>query len=148
MKSGKQIKINDNKNYSIIYGCVDNKKPKSIYINISAWAEPLLDYESDYNKIIKNINKKVKQTIYNFLSKNYTDVPFLKDKTIVDLDLRESGIKFGKRSFMCCEITLFQNEEVSINAEPVKRALNLVSTMVVEEIFDKDLNFKFNKKKQ
>ena len=44
MKSGKQIKVNDNKNYSIIYGCVDNKNPKSIYINISAWAEPLSDY--------------------------------------------------------------------------------------------------------
>jgi hypothetical protein len=148
MKSGKQIKVNDNKNYSIIYGCVDNKNPKSIYINISAWAEPLSDYEGDYNKIIKNINKKIRQTVYNFLSKNNTNVPFLKDKTIVDLDLRESGIKFGKRSFMCCEITLFQNEEISINEEPVKKALNLVSTMVIQEIFDKDLDFKFNKKKQ
>ena len=49
---------------------------------------------------------------------------------------------------MCCEITLFQNEEISINAEPVKKALNLVSTMVIQEIFDKDLDFKFNKKKQ
>jgi phenylpyruvate tautomerase PptA (4-oxalocrotonate tautomerase family) len=74
MKSGKQIKVNDNKNYSIIYGCVDNKNPKSIYINISAWAEPLSDYEGDYNKIIKNINKKIRQTVYNYLSKNNTEI--------------------------------------------------------------------------
>lgn len=147
MKTGKQFKINDHNNYNITYGCVDNKNPKSIYINISSWAEPLSDYEDDYNKIIKNIDKKIRQTIYNFLSENKT-THFLKDKTIVDLDLRESGIKFGKRSFMCCEVTLFQKEETSINSESTKRALNLVSTMIIEEILDKNLDFKFNKKKQ
>ncbi len=49
---------------------------------------------------------------------------------------------------MCCEITLFQKEETSINSESTKRALNLVSTMIIEEILDKNLDFKFNKKKQ
>ncbi len=148
MKTGKQFKINDHKNYNVIYGCVDNKNPKSIYINISSWAEPLSDFEDDYNKIVKNLDKKIRQTIYNFLSQNNNSTSFLKDKTIVDLDLRESGIKFGKRSFMCCEITLFQKEETSINSESTKRALNLVSTMIIEEILDKNLDFKFNKKKQ
>lgn len=147
MKTGKQFKINDHKNYNITYGCVDNKNPKSIYINISSWAEPLSDYEDDYNKIIKNIDKKIRQTIYNFLSENNT-THFLKDKTIVDLDLRESGVKFGKRSFMCCEITLFQKEELSINSDLTKRALNLVSSMVINEILEKNLDFNFNKKKQ
>ena len=148
MKTGKQFKINDHKNYNVTYGCVDNKKPKSIYINISSWAEPLSYIEDDYNKIVKNLDKKIRQTIYNFLSENSNSTSFLKDKTIIDLDLRESGIKFGKRSFMCCEVTLFQKEETSINSESTKTALNLVSTMIIEEILDKNLDFNFNRKKQ
>jgi hypothetical protein len=146
MKSGKQIKIKSETNYNITYGCVDNKNPKSIYINITAWLEPLSEEEEDYNKIIKNINKKIRQTIYNFLSNDNT-TKFLKDKTIVDLDLRESGIRFGKRSFMSCELTLFQNGEISINSEDMKKNLNTISTVIIKEIFDKDNDFNFYKKK-
>lgn len=147
MKSGKQIKIENDSNYNITYGCVDNKNPKSVYINITAWVEPQSEDEEDYNKIIKALNKKIRQSVYNFLSNN-TTTNFLKDKTIVDLDLRESGIKFGKRSFMSCEITLFQNNEISINSELTKRDLNTISSLVIQETFDKDKDFKYFKKKQ
>ncbi len=147
MKSGKQIKMETYKNYNITYGCVDNKNPKSVFINITAWVEPLSEKEEDYSKIIKSINKKIRQSVYNFLSTN-TSTSFVKDKTIVDLDLRESGIKFGKRSFMSCEITLFQNNEISINSELTKRDLNTISSLVIQETFDKDKDFKYFKKKQ
>ncbi len=147
MKSGKQIRMETNKNYNITYGCVDNKNPKSVFINITGWAEPLSEDEEDYNKIIKSLNKKIRQTIYNFLSDNNT-TSFIKDKTIVDLDLRESGIKFGKRSFMSCEITLFQNEDNSINSDIVKKGLNLISNLVIDETFEKDKDFKYHKRKQ
>ena len=146
MKTGKQIKIDNHENYSVTYGCVDNKNPKSVYINISAWVEPQSEEDENYNKIIKSIDKKIRQSIYNFLSYDKT-TPFLKDKTIVDLDLRESGIKYGKRSFMSCEITLFQENEVSINSETIKNALNTISALIIEETFDKDFNFKYHKKK-
>lgn len=147
MKSGKQIKIENNKDYNITYGCVDNKNPKSVYINITAWAEPLSNEEENYNKIIKSIDKKVRQNVYNFLSQNNT-TSFIKDKTIVDLDLRESGIKYGKRSFMSCEITLFQENEVSINSDSMKKDLNIISSLVIDETFEKDKDFKYHKKKQ
>ena len=147
MKSGKQIRMETNKNYNITYGCVDNKNPKSVFINITAWVEPLSEDEENYNKIIKSLNKKIRQTIYNFLSDNNT-TSFIKDKTIVDLDLRESGIKFGKRSFMSCEITLFQNEDNSINSDIVKKGLNLISNLVIDEIFENDEDFKYHKRKQ
>ena len=147
MKSGKQIKIENDTNYNITYGCVDNKNPKSVYINITAWVEPLSEEEENYNKIIKNVNKKIRQTVYNFLL-NDNSTKFLKDKTIVDLDLRESGIKFGKRSFMSCELTLFQDGEISINSDIMKRNLNTISSLVIEETFDKDVDFKYHKKKQ
>lgn len=147
MKSGKQIRMETNKNYNITYGCVDNKKPKSVFINITAWVEPLSENEENYNKIIKSLNKQIRQTIYNFLSDNNT-TSFIKDKTIVDLDLRESGIKFGKRSFMSCEITLFQNEDNSINSDIVKKGLNLISNIVIDEIFENDEDFKYHNRKQ
>lgn len=147
MKSGKQIKMETYKNYNITYGCVDNKNPKSVFINITAWVEPLSEKEEDYSKIIKSINKKIRQSVYNFLSTN-TSTSFVKDKTIVDLDLRESGIKFGKRSFMSCELTLFQNEDNSINSEIVKKGLNLISNLVIDEIFENDEDFKYHKRKQ
>ncbi len=147
MKSGKQIKMETYKNYNITYGCVDNKNPKSVFINITAWVEPLSEEEEDYSKIIKSINKKIRQSVYNFLSKNHT-TSFIKDKTIVDLDLRESGIKFGKRSFMSCEVTLFQNEDNNINSDVVKKGLNLISNLVIDEIFENDEDFKYHKRKQ
>lgn len=147
MKSGKQIKMENYKNYNITYGCVDNKNPKSVFINITAWVEPLSEEEEDYSKIIKSLNKKIRQSVYNFLSTNNT-TSFIKDKTIVDLDLRESGIKFGKRSFMSCEVTLFQNEDNSINSDIVKKGLNLISNLVIDEIFENDEDFKYHKRKQ
>jgi hypothetical protein len=52
-----------------------------------------------------NKNKKIKQTLFTlFDTGEYPE--FDLDKTIVDLDIRESGIRFGKRSFINCEVTL------------------------------------------
>jgi hypothetical protein len=39
------------------------------------------------------------------------------DKTIVDLDIRESGIRFGKRSFINCEVTLFLDTNMSVTSD-------------------------------
>lgn len=145
MKTGKQFKNNNHENYNVLYGCVDNKNPKSIYINISAWSDPLNSGDVKYTRVIKDINKKVKQTLFNYLSVNKTC--FLKDSTIVDLDIRESGIKFGKRSFISCEITLFQLEEISINSDKIKIALSDLISMVIDKVFETDEYFKFYKKK-
>ena len=62
MKTGKQFKNEEHNNYNVVYGCVDNKNPKSVYINISAWANPTKqDDEISYTRVIKDINKKIKQ---------------------------------------------------------------------------------------
>jgi hypothetical protein len=147
MKTGKQFKNDNHNNYNIVYGCVDNKNPKSVYINISAWAEPLnQDEDVTYTRVIKDINKKLKQDLFNYFNLNETS-GFLKNNTIVDLDIRESGIKFGKRSFMSCEITLFQKEEISIISDKIKKSLNEVTSMLIDKIFNLDENFKYHKKK-
>ena len=147
MKTGKQFKNEEHNNYNVVYGCVDNKNPKSVYINISAWANPTKqDDEVSYTRVIKDINKKIKQDLFNYLNLNETS-GFIKNNTIVDLDIRESGIKYGKRSFMSCEITLFQTEEISIVSEKIKTSLNDVITMLINKVFENDENFEYNKKK-
>jgi hypothetical protein len=147
MKTGKEIKMTKFKDYNIVFGSVNNKNPKAIYVNISAWAEPLNDGEVDYTRAIKNIHKKIKQNIFNYFYTNQ-DNDFIKENTIVDLDIRESGIRYGKRSFMSCEITLFLHTEIPANSERMKSNLEDLTPVIIKSVFESDKNFKFNRKKQ
>ena len=54
--------------------------------------------------IFKKCNKKIKQNLFSYFNTEGLETLFDKNRTIVDLDIRESGIKFGKRSFISCEI--------------------------------------------
>jgi hypothetical protein len=146
MKTGKELRINKFKNYNVVFGSVNNKNPKAIYINISAWAEPLKDYEINYTRVIKDINKKTKQCLFNYFnSKQQTD--FIKENTIVDLDIRESGIRYGKRSFMNCEVTLFLSSELSVISEQMKNNLDDITPLIIKSVFENDNTFKFHRKK-
>lgn len=147
MKKGKELKINHFKNYNIVFGSVNNKSPKAIYINISAWAEPKFNDEFNYNRIIRDIDKRIRQTIYNTLSANIT-TPFFKDKTIIDFDIRESGVKYGKRSFTNLEITLFQKYETPVNSESLLPLIENLTQVIIKDIFEKEKHFKFNKRKK
>lgn len=146
MKTGKELKMNNFKNYNIVFGSVNNRHPKAVYINMSAWAEPLSNTELNYSRIIKDINKKIKQSIYNTFD-NDLSTEFLKDRTIVDLDIRESGIRYGKRSFMNCEMTLFLNSEIPVNSEKMRPMLDTVIEDVINTTFENSKSFKFFKKK-
>lgn len=147
MKTGKEIKINKVKNYNVVFGSVDNKNPKAIYINISAWAEPTNKEDINYSRVIKQINKKIKQLLYNSFDKKEEKI-FLKDRTIVDLDIRESGIRFGKRSFMSCELTVFSDLEIPVNTEIIKTNINEIINSITKKVFDSNDYFSFHKKKK
>lgn len=146
MKNGKEVKVSNFKNYSIVYGSVDNKHSKAVYINISAWAEPQDKELISYSRVIKDINKKVRQTLFNIFDTK-TEIEIKKNNTIVDLDIRESGIRYGKRSFTNCEITLFLNSEIPVNSENMKDKLNFVTEKIINSCFDNNKTFKFHKKK-
>lgn len=146
MKIGKELKMNNFKNYNIVFGSVNNKHPKAVYVNISAWCDPQSEEYENYTRIIRDLNKKIKQSLYNLFNTD-SETEFLKDRTIVDLDIRESGIRFGKRSFMNCEITLFLNNEIPVNSERMKPLLDVVIDEVIDEAFENNKSFKFYKKK-
>lgn len=147
MKKGKELRINLFKNYNIVFGSVNNKCPKALYINVSTWAQPKSDDDLNYNRIIKDIDKKIRQTIYNVLDCNIT-TPFIKDRVIVDFDIRESGVKYGKRSFTNLEITLFQKYETPVNSESLWPFIEEVIQKVIKDVFDRERHFKFYKKKK
>ena len=146
MKKGKELKITTLKNYNVSYGSVNNKEPKALYINISAWAQPEYDDCITYHRVIRDLVKKVRQSLYHELTDKYT--LFLKDRTIVDFDIRESGVKYGKRSFTNCEITLFMKYELPINSDEMKPILDDLIKNILDKTFENNKYFKFHKKKK
>lgn len=146
MKTGKELKINTFKDYNVVFGSVNNKHPKAVYINLSSWVEPKDADELNYNRVIRDLNKRIKQTIYNHFE-NVPDSDIIQERTIVDLDIRESGIRYGKRSFMSCEITLFLNTEIPVNSEIMKPMLTEIVDLLIDEVFKPNRSFTFNKKK-
>jgi hypothetical protein len=146
MKNGKELKITKYKNFNIVFGSVNNKHSKAVYINLSAWAEPQHDEQIIYNRVIKDINKKVKQTLFNIFD-DYEEKEIKKNNTIVDLDIRESGIRYGKRSFMNCEVTLFLNSEIPVNSDSMKEKLDNIVESLIKNTFENNKIFKFYKKK-
>jgi hypothetical protein len=144
MKTGKEVDIDLKENYNIKLGTIDNKNPKSIYLNITAWGDPIsYDDEKNYVTIINRLRKKIKQNLYNNLDKER----FYSNNYMVDLDMRHSGIRRNKRSFMSCEITLFQKKKLPVNnPELIDESKELVNKIINTCLEDND-NFVFYKTK-
>ena len=126
---GKEIKLNIKNNYKTTYGSVDNKNPKAIFIRINAWGLPIDELELNYDNVIKKLDKRLRMFIYNNVDSNLFD----KKRCIVDLDLRESGITFNKKSFMSCEVTLFQNNHYDLSSSLIINHLTELTTKIIEE---------------
>jgi hypothetical protein len=142
MKRGKEIKLNLPYNYNVISGAVDNRNPESIYIQISAWGKPKNKEEENFDTIIKQKSKKVKRKLFEVL-----DTEQFLPKAIVDFNMASSGISYDKRSFMSVELTLFQKIPLPVNSEELIPKLNKISEIIIKDIFEKDEDFKFYKKK-
>jgi len=145
MKKGKELKINKFNNYKITYGSVDNKNSKAIYIKICAWGDPKLDDDLTYNRIIRNITKTIKQNLFNKFNDD-VDCEFIIKRTIVDLDMRVSGVRYGKKSFTNCDVTLFLNDEVPVNSDIIRPKLDEVTELIVGCLEDNKY-FTFYKRK-
>ena len=146
IKKGKEIKMGKTyNNYKVISGTVDSKNPTSVYINISAWGEPTDEDTEQYVSIIGSLKKDIKKYTYNNLPR-----AFNRNRTIIDLDMRESGIVFGKRSYMSCEVILFQNQydgsSLLLSTE-LKKVMGNITDKLIKEVFDKYEHFNFHKKK-
>jgi len=144
-KRGKEITLDVDSSYKVRLGTVDNKNPKSIYISLCAWGEPMKETENiNYNSVISNLRKQIKHNINSTIDVN----DFHTDKYIVDLDMRSSGISDGKRSFMSCEITLFQKNNISVTKPKMVNTATDIVKNVIGSCLEKQEHFTFYKTKK
>jgi len=137
MKKGKTSKIDGFKNSKVLYGTVDSKNLKSLYLNLQTWVEP--KYESDnWSRVIMNMSRSVKHSIYNNL-----DTSLFNKNYIVDLDLRSSGIQPNKKSFMNLEINLYLVESMDFKSNQIKKSLKSLVKQIYSEVLNNNTHFDF-----
>lgn len=144
LKTGKQMKLDLFKNYKITTGTIDNKNPKAMYITISAWGKPNIDGEINYSDVIRKLNKQIKSKLFD----NLNNTLFEPSRSIVDLDMRNSGISFEKKSYMNCEITLFKLNNFKIQDKKIKEHITEIISNIIESVFDESEYFEFHKTKK
>ena len=145
MKLGKELKLDLFTNYKTKIGTVNNKKPQSLYLVMSAWGQiDKIDENVNYNYFLSGLRKKIKQKLNKNLDKDF----FFNDKYIVDLDMRTSGFKIDKRSFMSCEITLFQKQSLPITQPTILEKSKNVIYDIVYNCLNKNKYFTFYKTKK
>lgn len=142
MKKGKSIKLNLYNSIKTAYGTVDSKNLKSIYINLQSWVTPKNDYEN-WNRIVSNLNREIKHSVYE--SNNPS---IFQEKTIVDLDLRTSGILFGKKSFLNLEINLYTINEIDFKSPEIKDSVKKVIQTIFKNNVQKNKYFEFSNSKK
>lgn len=144
MKKGKELTIDTGYQYSVKSGTVDNKNPRTVYIQISAWGKPKSDLTDEYDPIIKNKSKRVRKKLFEVLDDN----KFYKDMSIVDFNMASSGINYEKRSFMSVEITLFKKLPLlPINSTEMIPIMTDISKKIIKDVFESDEDFQFYRTK-
>ena len=143
-KQGREVKTEISDVFRTSYGTVDASTMKSIYLNLSSWIEPLYDNDN-WEKTIT----KFKYNIDNLIHRELRETR-LKKKAIVDLDLRGSGMRKGKRSFMRCEVTMFtkNKNKPEIKSKELSIPLNHITNMIINETLIPVEGFKFHRTKK
>lgn len=142
MKKGKTQKLSGFKNCKVLYGTVDSRDLRSIYINLQTWVQPKLEFEKT-NRVVSLLNREIKHSVLNFL-----DSKTFKENFIVDLDLRHSGIIVGKKSFLNLEITLFTNDLLEFKSNSLKKEIEDLTKNIYKYSFLDNEYFTFNLNKK
>lgn len=139
VKLGKQIKLPENHNFIIKYGTINALNPQSIYISLHSWATPRhnLRFDKKLQKLRRNVQNQIHQSInYNVFHNKY----------IVDFDLRVSGLKKNKPSFLSVEVTVYPKQISTFPDDIYNNNITKLIDEVTRQI-KKDKNFIFTAKK-
>ena len=104
----------------------------------------MLNENLNYGYYLRNVRKKIKQKLNNSLNKDL----FHNHKYIVDLDMRTSGLSVEKRSFMSCEITLFQKKYLPLNKPRIVDNTKEIIKDVVTDCLENNSIFTFHRTKK
>jgi hypothetical protein len=141
MKKGKSVKLNLYNPIKSVYGTVDSKNLKSLYINIQSWVTPKDEYDN-WNRIVCNLSRDIKHSVYNSI-----DTELFKEQSIVDLDLRTSGILHGKKSFLNLEVNLYTNYEMDFKSPEIKNSVKKIINNIFKENVIQNKYFEFSPSK-
>jgi hypothetical protein len=143
MKKGKSVKLNLFSPIKSVYGTVDSKNLKSLYINIQSWVSPKFNHDN-WNRVVCNLNREIKHSVFNSIDTN-----LFKENSIVDLDLRTSGISHGKKSFFNLEVNLYTNQEFDFKSIELKESVKKIVRSIVRDnvIENKYFDFSISKTK-
>lgn len=138
MKKGKSVKLNLYSPIKSVYGTVDSKNLKSLYINIQSWVSPKFEHDN-WNRVVGNLNREIKHSVFNSI-----DSDIFKETSIVDLDLRTSGISHGKKSFFNLEVNLYTNEEMDFKSSEIKESIKKIIKNIVRDNVIENKYFDFS----
>jgi hypothetical protein len=143
MKKGKSVKLNLYSPIKSVYGTVDSKNLKSLYINIQSWVSPKFEHDN-WNRVVCNLSREIKHSVFNSI-----DTELFKEQSIVDLDLRTSGISHGKKSFFNLEVNLYTTKEFDFKSIELKESVKKIVKNIVREnvIENKYFDFSISKNK-
>jgi hypothetical protein len=142
MKKGKSVKLNLFNPIKSVYGTVDSKNLKSVYINIQSWVTPKIE-QDNWNRIVCNLSREIKHSVYNSINQS-----IFKEKSIVDLDLRTSGISHGKKSFFNLEVNLYTNEELDFKSLEIKESVKKIVKVIFKNNISNNNYFNFSTTKK
>jgi len=142
MKKGKSVKLNLFNTIKSVYGTVDSKELKSVYINIQSWVDPKFEHDN-WNRVVCNLSREIKHSVFNSV-----DNLLFKEQTIVDLDLRTSGISFGKKSFFNLEINLYANREIDFKSVELKDSIKKIIKIIHKNNISNNEYFYFSTTKK
>lgn len=130
MKKGKSVKLNLYNPIKSVYGTVDSKNLKSVYINIQSWVNPKYEHPN-WNRVVCNLSREIKHSVFNSI-----DSTIFQEHTIVDLDLRTSGISHGKKSFFNLEVNLYTiKSDLDFKSNEIKDSIK----SIVKNIFKNNI---------
>lgn len=89
------------------FRCQSENDGESLSLKIESWFTPKSKENINYKSYIAKLQKKIKQMTYSI--KNLVGCD---ENYIIDLDMRASGIKYGKNSYMCINIMLFYEDDI------------------------------------
>ena len=138
MKKGKSVKLNLYNPIKSVYGTVDSKNLKSLYINIQSWVTPKFEHDN-WNRVVCNLSRDIKHSVFNSINHE-----LFKEQSIVDLDLRTSGISHGKKSFLNLEVNLYTNNELDFKSPEVKDSVKRIIKSIFKENVVQNKNFEFS----
>ena len=137
MKNGKKVKLKIYNNLKIFYGTIDYKELKSIYITIQSWVSPKVQSDN-WKRIVLSQSREIKHTIFDNINHN-----IFYENTIVDLDVRYSGIEVEKKSFMNLEITLLTKPNIDFKSQETKDSIKKLIKIIYYNNLNKNKYFDF-----